>query len=192
MPEPLRLPIHPRLRALLNARKAKVEAEKIDDGGYVMPSLAGASKTKTVSERIANVFDKCGITRKVKDDRGLTKSVASFHSLRHTFVSYSLQAGVPLSVIQRVVGHSSASMTSHYFHANEAVIADGMAKLPDLMVKSRGKGKPQGFKTLALTSEVYELLMKRVGSGDVSDYLKRLLTATEKAVVTLDPMKAVA
>lgn len=38
------------------------------------------------------------------------------HSLRHTAASWLVQAGVPLSEIQRLLGHSSPVMTNRYAH----------------------------------------------------------------------------
>lgn len=41
---------------------------------------------------------------------------ATFHTLRHTFVSILVQRGVPERVIRRIVGHSSSQMTDRYAH----------------------------------------------------------------------------
>jgi integrase len=38
------------------------------------------------------------------------------HSLRHTAASWLVQAGVPLSEIQRLLGHSTPTMTNRYAH----------------------------------------------------------------------------
>jgi len=39
-----------------------------------------------------------------------------FHDLRHTFITQAAEAGVPLAVIQSMVGHLSAAMTAYYTH----------------------------------------------------------------------------
>jgi integrase len=53
-----------------------------------------------------------------------------FHDLRHTFITYMVERGVPLGTIQAFVGHMSTRMLKHYTH-----IASGFARkaveLPD-------------------------------------------------------------
>ena len=39
-----------------------------------------------------------------------------FHDLRHTFISLMAEHGVPLPVVQGMVGHMSAKVTRHYTH----------------------------------------------------------------------------
>ena len=58
--------------------------------------------------------------------------VKGFHSLRHTFVSLSAEAGAPQHVIQRIVGHGSPLMTMHYTHLGNADLLRSADSLPDL------------------------------------------------------------
>jgi integrase len=41
-----------------------------------------------------------------------------FHDLRHTFITMMVERGVPLGVIQSMVGHISARMLRHYTHVS--------------------------------------------------------------------------
>lgn len=54
----------------------------------------------------------CGFNRNVYDRR----QKVVFHTLRHTFASWLVQEGVPLSVISRLLGHSSIHLTMRYSH----------------------------------------------------------------------------
>jgi len=46
-----------------------------------------------------------------------------FHDLRHSFITHLILRGVPLPVVQTMVGHINARMTAHYLH-----VASGVAR----------------------------------------------------------------
>lgn len=46
--------------------------------------------------------------------RGLT-----FHSWRHYFNSWLINAGVPIEKVQSITGHSTRAMSEHYYHADD-------------------------------------------------------------------------
>ena len=93
--------------------------------GFVNPVIAElyAAHRWRVDDGLRKIFKAANITMSVRMEGRSRKSVvASFHSLRHTFVSLSANAGVPLPVVQSIVGHCSSAMTRHYYHENEAVL----------------------------------------------------------------------
>ena len=74
---------------------------------------------------------RCRSCRSV-DGRSRLATEASFHSLRHTFVSLAANAGVPLTIVQSIVGHTSIAMTRHYYHEYEDVLRRAVAAIPAL------------------------------------------------------------
>lgn len=58
---------------------------------------------------------------------------ANLHSLRHTFATRSLEAGVNIKVLQELMGHSSMSVTADvYSHVMTEVKIEEMKKLGDI------------------------------------------------------------
>lgn len=54
------------------------------------------------------------------------------HDLRHTFASWIIQAGKPMTAVRDLLGHSSLAVTSRYSHLAPAHLADAVAGLPVL------------------------------------------------------------
>ena len=95
-----------------------------------------------VDEGLRKIFNAAGITMSVHVEGRKRKHVlASFHSLRHTFVSISANAGVPLPVVQSIVGHCSSAMTRHYYHENLDALRSAVASIPVIGKREKGKGK---------------------------------------------------
>jgi len=113
---PVTIPIHPALGAVL------LDAVQQGTKSLVGPVLPMISETYRVArwrvcKETSKIFKAANIITSVKIDgrRNMTPE-ATFHSLRHTFVSMSANAGVPLHVVQAIVGHESTAMTRHYYH----------------------------------------------------------------------------
>lgn len=124
---PVTIPVHAELAAILSLTP--------QDGrkGFVNPSIAESySKSKwRLDDGLRRIFKAANITMSIRVEGRCRKTVvASFHSLRHTFVSLSANAGVPLPVVQSIVGHCSTAMTRHYYHENEEVLRQAVEAIP--------------------------------------------------------------
>lgn len=83
-------------------------------GGWMFP---GRSKQGHISRKtIGDVF------RQVVASAGFTKRVTP-HTLRHSFATHLLELGTPLSVIQKLLGHSQMRATETYLHTSRELLA---------------------------------------------------------------------
>ena len=150
--KPVTIPIHPSLMAELamvrergtgnrrrqgcggqDGERADEGRETSETGCFVNAAIAELYLTRKwmVAEGLRRIFKMANITMSVRlEGRSRKSVVASFHSLRHTFVSLSANAGVPLPVVQSIVGHCSTAMTRHYYHENEDVLRQAVEAIP--------------------------------------------------------------
>ena len=130
------IPLHPSLYAVLD------ETAKGARRGPVMPQTASDYErdSASVTDRVQRVFRSCGIETCSRNGGGRAKVDVGFHSLRHTFVSMSANAGAPLAVVQSLVGHSSPQMTMHYYHGTTDAARAAVNALPALLGAEREPG----------------------------------------------------
>ena len=128
------IPIMPPLRVYLSQLQTdSAESE------YVLPKHAEMylNNSSGVSYRIKQFLEnKCCIaTTKTLEGRSRAVSVKDLHSCRHTFCYYAGLYGIPLSIVQSIVGHMTPEMTKHYSaHASLSAKREQMRQLPEFMM----------------------------------------------------------
>jgi integrase len=69
----------------------------------------------------------------------LTKP-ATMHTLRHSFATHLLEAGVDILTVQKILGHRQLSTTAHYLHLR----GDHLRRLPSLLELLPVPAPPRG------------------------------------------------
>jgi site-specific recombinase XerD len=60
-----------------------------------------------------------GAFRRAKYDAGIRKKGVSVHTLRHSYATHLLEAGVNLRIIQKNMGHTQLETTMIYLHLTQ-------------------------------------------------------------------------
>ncbi len=125
----IRMAIHP---ALLRILQKTPQARR---KGVLLPDLCELYNrdSSAVCGMIQKVFNRAGIeTSEAVKGYGHRVARIGFHSLRHSYITGLIEAGVDIDTVRRQAGHSTIAMTAHYFHGEQA--AQGAAlRLPDII-----------------------------------------------------------
>ena len=101
---------------------------------YVLPDHATMylENPDGITYRVKNFLEGIGIkTTKKVAGRGRAVSIKDVHSLRHTFCYFAGVAGIPLVVVQSILGHMTPEMTAHYTaHADRKIKLEKLSGLP--------------------------------------------------------------
>jgi integrase/recombinase XerD len=74
-----------------------------------------------------------GAFRQAKGEAGIQKRDVSVHTLRHSYATHLLEAGINLRVIQQYLGHAQLETTVVYLHLTRKGQEDAYARINTLM-----------------------------------------------------------
>jgi len=74
-----------------------------------------------------------GALRRAKEMAGIKKKGVSVHTLRHSYATHLLEAGVNLRTIQQFLGHAQLETTMMYLHLTNKGQQDAWDKINELM-----------------------------------------------------------
>lgn len=140
--KPVEIPILPPLMTYLNELKNACSRHLQDEySKYVLPKHAKMYLTNAsgVSYRVKQFLeDTCNIkTTRMPKGRSRAVSIKDLHSCRHTFCYYAGLNGIPLNIVQSIVGHVTPEMTKYYSaHATREAKREKMALMPTLLMNT--------------------------------------------------------
>jgi len=90
---------------------------------WLFPGMFGPSRQRPMNPTSVQRMTKQIVTR------AKLRKKASMHTLRHSYATHLLEAGVDVVTLQKLLGHNSLSSTARYLHLSRRQ----MANLPDLL-----------------------------------------------------------
>jgi len=129
--EPLRrhilsLPVSDDPKAPVHPRAYRTVSQRIGGAG-------------TLSNEFADILAAAGLrVHRSESGKGTgrgsrrARSIVSFHSLRHTAVSFLKDAGIPEAAVMELIGHGSREMSQRYTHVGQEALRKATATLPEL------------------------------------------------------------
>lgn len=121
------IPLHAALRTELD----KLVPDMVT--GDMLPELARKYRLDPpmVTRLVTDVLELKGIDTKLDVGTARQRSIAGFHSLRHSFVTICAKNEVPLPVIQELAGHGSPAIQRQYMHVGQKQTTAAITALPD-------------------------------------------------------------
>lgn len=99
--------------------------------GLLTPHLKALhDKSDAMCARLfSDFFRWCGYKTTLECEGRPNASIHGFHALRHSFVTWCCEAGVPIEIVQTVVGHTSRVTTRIYNHISAKRKASELGKI---------------------------------------------------------------
>ncbi len=106
--------------------------------GLIFPASGRGGKDAALSRTPMAVSSVQGAFRDAKAAAGINKRGVSLHTLRHSYATHLLEAGVNIRTIQQYLGHSQLETTMLYLHLTHKGNEDA-CKIINSLMKSFGK-----------------------------------------------------
>lgn len=128
------MPLDVDVHEMLYARKKSV--------GYVFTDADGQPfDNKRLNRRLTNICNKAGLRR------------VTWHVLRHTFASHLAMRGVPLHIVQALLGHANIGTTMRYAHVAPSALRPAIDMLNPKRMLNLDLGQPVGNRWLRTQQE---------------------------------------
>jgi site-specific recombinase XerD len=99
----------------------------------LFPALGRDSRSASGAQSPMAISSVQGAFRAAKREAGVAKRGVSIHTLRHSYATHLLEAGVNLRLIQQNLGHASLETTMVYLHLTAKGHEDAYALIDGLM-----------------------------------------------------------
>ncbi|QHI68456.1 tyrosine-type recombinase/integrase [Tichowtungia aerotolerans] len=158
---------------------------------FVFPEAEEMYRTNIhgLSWRFKKALKNAGITDTVveREDTRMKASVKDFHSLRTTWITMALSAGVPMELVRRVTGHSTVDVVlKHYFRPGKEAFKTALETAMPKMLTGGGEEAPETEAEDQKSDDSNQELLKKIrgllefGEDLEKDAILRRLAEIEK------------
>jgi site-specific recombinase XerD len=130
------------------------------------------------------------IMRHDLDDAGIPyrtdKGFADFHSLRHTYCTRLVRAGLPLAVVKQLARHADFRTTLGYTHVNIGDMATAVESLPAFSEPANGDSGPENWSH----GESNPDLLNAIQATEISKLPTAVLDAIQAVIVAEQQRRA--
>jgi len=84
-----------------------------------------------IARRIKEAAERCGFAKRVTS-----------HCLRHSFATHSIENGVPIHVVQKLMGHTDIKTTERYLHMTKDGVSAAKSPLEQLLANPPQREQP--------------------------------------------------
>jgi len=106
-------------------KKLLLNKKKNTNGNNNFVFYTEINNRKYAPDAFKNAVKRLGLNNDVTDPR----NKVVFHTLRHTFASWLVQAGTPLYTVKELLGHKSIAMTERYSHLAENTMREAIKNI---------------------------------------------------------------
>jgi len=100
---------------------------------WIFPALGRGGKGAPTAVKPMSKAAAQGAMRRQLKRAGIRKARVTIHTLRHSYATHLLEAGVPLTVLQRLLGHNDIKTTLHYVHLSKEAQVDSVGIIGKMM-----------------------------------------------------------
>jgi integrase len=117
----------------------KLHADRTSDI-LVFPQIGDATKSQDTLKRTwRTIIKQAKLTAVVNRANGTTSELR-IHDLRHNFGTMAVEAGLPLEVVGKLLGHRQISTTQRYAHVHDGVLKAGVKQLAAFVTAQSNSG----------------------------------------------------
>jgi len=118
-------------------REVLARKKRGENGDLVFPDSRGG-KIQQISKTFDKVADELALNEGITDPR----QRVVFHTLRHTYASWMVEAGEDLYTVKKLMGHSTLAMTERYSHVRSTTLQRAVKAFEEHLNRSPSKVVP--------------------------------------------------